>query len=166
MNKRRPLPTGSFFNVFSFKFKIGPELIVEIISGLFFLLFLYAAASKLLDYQKFTVQIGQSPILTSYADTIAWLIPAVEILICVLLTTSSTRLIGLYASFSLMVMFTAYIAMILKFAERTPCHCGGILEKLGWTEHLIFNAVFVVLAIVGIIIESKLIQKKAPKELH
>lgn len=163
METRKPITINSFF---IFKFRITPELIVEIISGLFFLLFLYAAASKLLDYQKFTVQIGQSPILTGYAGIIAWLIPSLEILICVMLVTPRTRMIGLYASFGLMVMFTAYIVIIINFAERIPCSCGGILDKMGWSEHLIFNGVFVFLAIIGILFQSKLEQKKVLMELH
>jgi hypothetical protein len=35
--------------------------------------------------------------------------------------------------------FTTYIILILNFSSFIPCSCGGILEKLGWTEHLIFN---------------------------
>lgn len=133
-----------------------PEVIVTVISGFFFLLFLYAAASKLLDYQKFTIQLGQSPVLTGYAGIIAWLIPAIEILICALLIIPRVKILALYASFSLMLMFTAYIFIILNFAERVPCSCGGILDKMGWTEHLIFNCVFVVLGIIGIVLQTNL----------
>ncbi|NQX38437.1 hypothetical protein HQN84_06240 [Pedobacter steynii] len=132
-----------------------PELIVEIISGLFFLLFLYAAFNKILDFQKFKVQLGQSPLLTDYAMVIAWLVPTIEILICILLYFKRTLVIGLYASFSLMLMFTLYIIVILTFAERVPCSCGGILEKLGWTAHLIFNIIFVFLAVVAIFLQGK-----------
>lgn len=49
-----------------------------------------------------------------------------------------------------MVMFTTYIVIILHFTAFTPCSCGGALEKMGWTEHLIFNIVFVGLALIGI----------------
>lgn len=51
-------------------------------------------------------------------------------------------------------MFTAYIVIILHFSYFVPCSCGGILEKLGWTEHLIFNVVFVLLAIVAILLQA------------
>src|SRR5690606_10893575 len=49
-----------------------------------------------------------------------------------------------------MVAFTVYIYLILNYSDFVPCSCGGILEKLGWTEHLIFNAAAVLLSIVGI----------------
>lgn len=128
------------------------EIAVDIISALFVMLFLYAAFTKLLDYEKFRVQIGQSPLLTAFAGFVAWFIPAVEILIAIMLIFSRTRLGALYASFSLMVMFTCYIVAITQFSDYVPCSCGGVLEKLGWTEHLIFNIVFVFLAITAIIL--------------
>lgn len=103
-----------------------------------------------MDYDKFVVQIGQSAMLSSYASSLAWMVPAVEIVIAVLLAFETLRLRGLLASFSIMVMFTTYIYIVLQFTDRPPCSCGGILEKLGWVEHLIFNTVFVVLAIIAI----------------
>jgi len=129
--------------------------VIDIISAIFILLFLYAAANKLIDHQKFEVQIGQSPILTGYAAVISWIIPATEIFISILLIIPSARQWGLLASFSLMLMFTAYIIVILNFAERIPCSCGGILEKMGWTAHLIFNICFVLLALTGVFLEAK-----------
>lgn len=131
------------------------SIIVQLSCYLFFLLFLYAAANKLMDFQKFSVQLGQSPLLTDYANFIAWFIPAVEILIALFLINKGTLLFGLYGSIGLMLMFTAYIIIILNFAERIPCSCGGILEKMGWTEHLVFNIFFVLLALLAIILETK-----------
>lgn len=127
-------------------------LIVEIISALFTFLFVYAAVNKILDYERFQAQIGQSPMLTDYAGFIAWFIPGIELILAVLLAFKSFRLLALFGSFALMVMFTVYIIVITNFSYYVPCSCGGILEKLGWTEHLIFNIVFVLLAAAGIIL--------------
>lgn len=124
--------------------------IIEIISALFILLFVYAAISKFLDYQKFRVQLGQSPLLTAFAGWVAWIIPTIEIIISLLLAFSKTRLLALYASFSLMVMFIAYIIAITKFSDYVPCSCGGVLQNMNWHQHLIFNIVFVLLAMAGI----------------
>lgn len=131
------------------------KIILEVICFLFVLLFLYAAFTKLLDYQKFTVQVGQSPLLTGFGDTIPWLVISLEILVAGLLMFPRTRLVALFASFSLMTMFTAYIVAILNFSPYVPCSCGGVLEKLGWTEHLIFNGVFVVLGLSGIVLQAQ-----------
>ncbi|WP_254778994.1 MauE/DoxX family redox-associated membrane protein [Pedobacter sp. ok626] len=137
------------------------QIVVEVICYLFVLLWLYAATNKILDFQKFQVQIGQSPILTDYAVIIAWIIPSIEIILSIALLLKRTLIAGLYASFGLMLMFTTYIIIILNFAERVPCSCGGILEKMGWTEHLIFNIGFVILALIAIIFQTQLNENKA-----
>jgi uncharacterized membrane protein YphA (DoxX/SURF4 family) len=130
-------------------------IVVEILAFLFMLLFLYAAMNKVLDYQKFTVQIGQSPLLTGFGGSIPWLVITIEIIISLLLVLPRFRLIGFFAAFSLMTMFTTYIVIILNFSSSIPCSCGGILEKLGWTEHLIFNSAFIVLGLSGIVLQAK-----------
>jgi hypothetical protein len=131
------------------------KLFLEIISFLFVLLYSYAALSKLLDFEQFRVQIGQSPILTPFAGWVSWTVPSAELLISVLLVFPPTRLIGLYASFSLMVMFTTYIFLIQHFSEVVPCSCGGILQSMGWTTHFFFNLFFILLALWGILKSSK-----------
>lgn len=130
------------------------NVLLEGICFLYILLFVYAALNKFLVFDEFKIQIGQSPVLTAYAGWVAWVVPSVEVLISLLLIMPRFRLLALYAAFTLMVMFTAYIFIILNFSDHIPCSCGGVLEKLGWTEHLIFNIIFVVLAFIGIMIMS------------
>ena len=134
------------------KISMRKAIITDIIAALFILLFVYAAISKLIDYQKFRVQLGQSPLLTAFAGWVAWVIPSMEILISLLLITARFRLIGLYASFTLMVMFSAYIVAITKFSEFIPCSCGGVLYKMNWSQHLAFDIVFVVLAVIALVL--------------
>jgi hypothetical protein len=63
-------------------------------------------------------------------------------------------------------MFTTYIIIITRFSPYVPCSCGGVLQKLGWTEHLVFNIVFVVLAATGIIFHVQNIKKtKSPQPM-
>lgn len=127
---------------------------IEIICFLFIFLFSYAATSKLMDFDRFKIQLGQSPLLTVYAGWVAWVIPIVELLLAFLLAVPRYRLIALYGSLGLMSLFTMYIIAILNFSDYVPCSCGGILGKLGWQEHLVFNVVFVALAIIGILIKT------------
>lgn len=129
--------------------------IIEIICFLFIVLFVYAALTKLLEYEKFKVQVSQSPLLSPFAGLVAWLVPAAELMISAMLMFPRVRLMGLYATFTLMVMFTGYIIAILNFSDYVPCSCGGVLEKLGWKEHLVFNIAFVILALTGIMLHSK-----------
>ena len=127
------------------------KITVEIICYLYILLFVYAALSKLLDYENFEVQIGQSPLLSVYAKLVAIGVVAMEILIAGMLAIPVLRVLGLYFAFNLMVMFTAYIVLILNYSTHVPCSCGGILEDMGWKEHLWFNIAFIIMAAVAIL---------------
>jgi hypothetical protein len=129
--------------------------IVIFVSYSYAFLFTYAAISKIIDFENFRIQLGQSPLLSSFAALIVWTIPAIELLISVLLFFKNQRLKALLAAYSLMVMFTTYIYIILNYSSYIPCSCGGILEKLGWTEHLIFNLFFIIMAGISIIFLSK-----------
>lgn len=128
-------------------------LFIHAVAYAYILLFTYAAASKLLDYDNFLLQLGQSPLMTAFATPVSIAVPAIELIIVLLLSFSKTRLSGLFAALLLMVMFTAYIFIILNYSSYVPCSCGGILEKMGWTEHLLFNCIFVALALVAFLLE-------------
>lgn len=131
------------------------KLTVEIISALLVVLWTYAAISKLIDYKTFVFQLGRSPYITEMANTVAWMLPLVELSVTVLLIMKPTRLIGLYASFFLMLLFTGYIYIMLYYSYYVPCSCGGILSHMSWNQHLIFNICFTVLALLAIILYRK-----------
>ena len=133
---------------------VGKRLIVELISFLLVLLFTYASVSKLMEYGKFRWQLTESPWLHSIAGTIAWFIPTIEILLACMLAFERTRLLALQGSFVLMVVFTGYIAALLNFSEQIPCDCGGIIQQLGWTGHLILNISFTVLPAIAITLQN------------
>lgn len=122
------------------------------ISYFFILLFVYASVSKISDFENFQVQIGQSPLLSSYAGIVSYSVIIAELLIAFLLIFPQYRIIGSYGSLGIMTSFTIYIYLILNYSEFIPCSCGGILEKLGWEEHLIFNICCVIAATVSIFI--------------
>lgn len=130
-------------------------IVLNIISGLFILLFTYAAVSKLADYQKFQVELGKSPMLTSFAGIVAWLVPAIEILISISLLFSRWQLRAMYASYTMMVLFTSYLITTLQFSDYVPCTCGGVLQDLTWQTHIVFNCGFIVLSIVGVLIHKQ-----------
>lgn len=131
------------------------RIVVELVCYAYFLLFLYAASSKLLDYEKSQIPLLKSPITTDYASVLVWLVPVVEIVIALMLVIRRTVLLGMYAALALMSAFTAYIIVILNFSETIPCSCGGVLEKLSWTDHLVFNLVFISMAIVAILLKNE-----------
>lgn len=119
------------------------------------LLFGYAAITKLADYDNFRFGISESPFISHFASMLAWIVPATELVIVALLLLSYMRLAGLYAASILMFLFTLYIGAMLLFAVDIPCSCGGVLESMSWPVHLVFNAVFTLLSIAGVIVERK-----------
>lgn len=126
-------------------------LLPTAVTYFFVLLFTYASVNKILDFENFQVQIAQSPLLTAYAGSISYVVIVVELLIVMLLLIRSTRSLGLFFSLGMMMSFTVYIYLILHYSESIPCSCGGILEKMDWKEHLLFNIACVVLAVIAII---------------
>ncbi|MCD0474048.1 hypothetical protein LPB87_06530 [Flavobacterium sp. EDS] len=127
-------------------YKNARKVFLEIVCLLYVFLLVYAAMNKGLDFENFKVELGQSPLLSAFAGWISWAVLIVEFLIAILLLFSKTRIKALYAGFCLMSMFTAYIFIMLNYSSFLPCSCGGILEKMSWQEHLLFNLAFVVLA--------------------
>lgn len=131
------------------------HVLLTTICCLLIILFTYAAFSKLFTYTEFQQQLSTSPLLKSYAGVLAWLVPALELLITGMLTFLATRLTGLYSSFLLLLIFTIYIAAMLFFQENLPCSCGGVLEQLSWTQHLFFNLFFTGISVMGIVLLKK-----------
>lgn len=135
------------------------KIIVEVICMLFVFLFVYTAVSKVMDYQNFKAVIGQSPIVTNFAGPLSIAVPLLEIVISLLIIVPKWRLMGLYASFALMVLFTTYIVILVSFSEDIPCSCGGVISRMSWQEHIVFNIFFVLLAFVGMILQTKTTSK-------
>jgi hypothetical protein len=133
--------------------------IVELISSLLMFLFLYTALSKLLDFDKFKYQIGQSPFITNISWLVIWSIPLAEIITSIFLIFKRTRLAGLYLSFFLMLLFTGYVFIMLRYSSYLPCSCGGVLSTMTWKQHFIFNLVFTGLSLAGIIVQNATTRK-------
>ena len=135
---------------------LSKATIVEIISILYSILFLYTAVSKLMELDVFKEQIADNPILEPVAPFITWAVPLIEILLSIILFIPQWRLKGLYTSLALMIAFTIYIGAIMTFNKELPCSCGGIISLLSWGGHLVFNSVFILLAFIGVRLERQI----------
>jgi len=132
-------------------FKINPIIsFVGIV--LIILLFTYTAVSKLIEYDKFVFQMGLSPFLPVrfFAPALGWLIPFFEIIIVIAVLSGRWRRVGLKATLALLLIFELYIGAMLLKGVQLPCTCGGVLSIMGWQSHLIFNAFFMLLALIGL----------------
>ncbi|WP_354004803.1 MauE/DoxX family redox-associated membrane protein [Olivibacter sp. 47] len=136
---------------------------MEVIGILLIGLFGLTAFDKAIRFERFYSELGKSPFLMNYAFITAIGTPLVELAVAVVLSIDKTRLKGLYASVFLMSLFTAYIYMLVNFSYFTSCLCSAAIESLSWQQHLIFNIVFLVLAIIGVLIEETNPQNQIPK---
>ncbi len=128
------------------------EIIIDIISYLFIFLFAYTAYSKGTDYTAFAKGLERHPLIAGYAEQIAWLVPASEAFVSFLLVFPKTRKVGLYASLALMLVFTVYLLHMVLTMEALPCSCGGVISSMSFPQHIVFNAGFIVLAVVGLVL--------------
>lgn len=122
----------------------------------FVLLWVYAATTKLLEFDRFKVQMSQVDFLKPLAGILVWIIPLIEYSLAALLLVSGTRRLGLLGSTILMSLFTIYIAGMIHFSPQLPCSCGGIINTLTWQQHLLFNLLFTGLGITGVLLQRKL----------
>lgn len=140
------------------------SIISETISLVFCILFLYTGISKLMDYNIAKEQIALTPLFAPIAREIVILVPVIEIVTVVLLFIPKLRKIGFLSSLILMIAFTVYIIYIINVNDKLPCTCGGVLERLSWTQHVYLNIVLSVLALTGLILTKRTSEKIVVKE--
>lgn len=118
---------------------------------LLILLFTYTAFSKWLNMEAHLYAMRNQPFSRTVNNFLAHALPLAEIIAVILLVINTTRLLGLYLSLLLMTLFTGYVLVVLlDLFGRIPCSCGGVIELLGWKEHLVFNVFFLLISIAAI----------------
>ncbi len=132
------------------------NLIIEAITAVLLLLWIYTGLNKLIHYDKFSFETGRSPFLQHIAPLVAMILPAGELVIAALLIFRRTRVMGLYASLFLMTLFTGYVYVMLHYAYDLPCSCGGIIELLTWEQHLVVNCMLTLLTAIAILLQSRM----------
>lgn len=134
----------------------GRETTIQFITISFILLWSYAAFSKLVDLDKSRSEMLNQVFPIWIAEILYWLVPTIEIGLCALLIFTKTRLMGLFGSLILISSFSIYIAITMAgIFGRIPCNCGGILSKMSYGTHLIFNLFFVLLAFIAVILSKR-----------
>ena len=117
-----------------------PEVVVY---GYAFL-YMYTGYDKLVNAEAFIKGNSKIPLVGQYAGLIGWGIPILEILLAILLIIPIVKVkkITLWPSVGLMAIFTIYLVTMLMFVPDRLCHCGGVIESMSWTSHLIFNLIW------------------------
>jgi hypothetical protein len=110
-------------------------------------LFVYTAYAKIIDHDRFLKGLTRVRLISGFAVVISFLVPLTEMIVALLLLIPKTAKWGLYSFATLMLIFTGYIVSALIWEKKLPCHCGGAIEKLSWSQHIWFNLAFIALAI-------------------
>jgi len=131
-------------------------IIIDVISYLYALLFLYTGIFKVLDQESLKQTLYKSPLLHQFVPVVAVVIPFLELAIAVALLlpffrpAPLPRRWGLCAGTALMAVFTLYIGYMLRVENgHLPCSCGGIIQVMNWHQHLYFNGTFTLLGLLA-----------------
>lgn len=130
------------------------RVIIDVITYLFVALFVYTAYSKFTTIDDFKNILSRSPLTGSYSVFISWAVPIVECALAALLLFPFTNKIGIIASLVLMILFTSFLTYGILSGSKLPCHCGGVISSMTWTEHILFNVSFIILAIIGLFLNK------------
>jgi hypothetical protein len=126
------------------------QLSSEVFSVLLCFLFAYTGFSKFLDWEGTRSGLYNQVFPIWMAELLLYVLPILEIGTAIILLIPKSRHFGLRVSVVLMALFSGYVALVLTGVfGRVPCSCGGVIDSLGWWEHLVFNLVFLGIGVVG-----------------
>lgn len=122
-------------------------IIISITAALIFL-WVYAAMSKLINYEQSLGEMLSQPMAPWLEKILVWAVPLTELIAATMLIYKQTKFYGLLLSCLLLISFSVYIALVMNSVfNRIPCSCGGLLKNMSWEVHLIFNLFFLALAV-------------------
>lgn len=128
-------------------------ILLYLIVGFFILLWIYAAVPKFFNLKRFSNTLKTQSIPKWLASLLTWTLPATELLIAYLLIVPKTRLMGMYISFLMMLVFTLYVGGIIFQVYKTyPCPCGALFKNMGWNRHFKVNLLITLVALIGIVL--------------
>jgi uncharacterized membrane protein len=127
------------------------DLIYELITGTFVLLFLYTGLSKILDFKNFEISMWFQHMPGWITLPMIYLLPGTEIIVAILLVSGKSRVVGLYIFLLMMTGFSLYVGgALLQLYPKAPCACGGVIKSLGWGPHFLLNLLFAGLALLAL----------------
>ncbi|WP_100630306.1 MauE/DoxX family redox-associated membrane protein [Algoriphagus formosus] len=130
-------------------FKILPSYLLA-------LLWTYTGLDKLIRFEQSRKAFHNQTFPAELAEILSYAVPLAELLLAILLVFQITRWWGYLGSILLLTVFITYVGLIWVGAfPRVPCNCAGLIDSMGWTAHMILNLNLLILAIVGLWIESK-----------
>jgi len=132
--------------------KNGDNRVSTIIRLIYVFLFAYTGISKLINSDSFIGEIRKIPFFGSYAWIIGWGIPVLELIMAlgIFLPVKKIQRFSMKPSVLLMGIFTLYLLLMITLVKEKMCHCGGVIGSMGWTQHLAFNFIILLLGLFSI----------------
>jgi uncharacterized membrane protein YphA (DoxX/SURF4 family) len=119
-------------------------------------LWTYTGLDKLIRFEQSRKAFHNQTFPPELAEILSYAVPITEIILAILLVLNISRWWGYLGSLLLLTVFITYVGLIWVGAfPRVPCNCAGLIDSMGWTAHLILNLNLLILAMVGLWIESK-----------
>lgn len=129
--------------------------VIEVIASLLIVLFLYAAISQVVSHPTFQSQINRSLSNTVLSGIIAWLIPAIQLAIVIILWRPATRLAAFGCSLAMVGCYTVYLIVMLPGAFKSNCHCGELWQQATLEINVLVNLAIIFLAATAIILSGR-----------
>ncbi|MCH7411747.1 DoxX family membrane protein [Belliella sp. DSM 111904] len=108
------------------KGKYSP-IIVPVIAFLVSLLWTYTGLDKLLNWKKSWNAFHNQTFPSELADSLAYAVPIIELILALMLVFHLTRWWGMIGSLLLMTIFNTYVGLVWQGAfPRVPCNCAGL----------------------------------------
>ncbi len=116
-------------------------------------LWFHTGYDKIQDINAFEVSISRQPLPGWSVGLLTYTVPLAEFATGLLLIAPCTRRIGYWLSAVMMAGFTLYVGLGLAGAlGHLPCSCSKIISHLSWGQHLVFNVVYLAVALAGLAI--------------
>ncbi|WP_353151561.1 MauE/DoxX family redox-associated membrane protein [Chryseobacterium sp.] len=127
------------------------NIISELIIFILILVWAYTFASKIFDFDTFNRQIKGAYLLSAGGSVLPYILQAVHLGIVILLLNKSWRRLALITSLFVLIIYTAYLIYILKYAPSIPCSCIAVFRGMNWQDQLYFNFIALIINIIGLI---------------
>ncbi len=115
-------------------------------------LFSYTLYHKFDNLQEFETTLLKSTLINpELVPFLKYAVPFSEILVLLFLV-SKKHLYGFYGALILLLAFTIYLIILNNFSLYDGCSCGGVFNKMTYSQHLLVNATFIAVCVSGILL--------------
>jgi hypothetical protein len=121
---------------------------------------LYSGISKYLNLLNFAFGMTNFSLFSGdLVFYLAYLIPAFEIILAILLLMNRTRKVAILGLSGLLITYSVYLTLFKYYATNGWCSCGSVID-LSLRQHLLFNIILILPLLVVLINSGKVLTKK------